>query len=226
MYFGMDAGKCPSCGSSKLIYNYGRGEIFCAVCGSIVTQNIVDLRQEWRAFDASQREKRSRTRAPETILRHDKGLSTDIGSGRNVSGLIREKMYRLKKWQSCLRVSNAAERDLAFALTELDRIASQLNIRGISIESVIAACRLLKIPRTLDGIADIARVDKKEIGRSFRFIARNLNLTPKKLFVKPTDYEVVKVLPDLLLPHCTLLPFLRVRRGLREKLQRLRRLLK
>lgn len=66
-------------------------------------------------------------------------------------------------------------------------------IRGRSIEAVIAACvyaacRLLKVPRTLDEIADVSRVDKKEIGRSFRFIARHLNLTPKKLFVKPTDY--------------------------------------
>lgn len=53
MYFGVDVGKCPSCGPSKLIYDYERREVFCAVCGSIVTQNIVDLRQEWRAFDAS-----------------------------------------------------------------------------------------------------------------------------------------------------------------------------
>nr|CAA50006.1 transcription factor IIB [Pyrococcus woesei] len=169
---------------------------------------------EWRAFDASQRERRSRTGAPESILLHDKGLSTEIGIDRSLSGLMREKMYRLRKWQSRLRVSDAAERNLAFALSELDRITAQLKlprhveeeaarlyreavrkglIRGRSIESVMAACvyaacRLLKVPRTLDEIADIARVDKKEIGRSYRFIARNLNLTPKKLFVKPTDY--------------------------------------
>ncbi|AFK22130.1 transcription initiation factor IIB [Pyrococcus sp. ST04] len=214
MHFEEVVGRCPYCGSSKLIYDYERGEIFCAVCGSVVTQDIIDLGQEWRAFDVSQRNKRSRTGAPESILIHDKGLSTNIGSDKNVSGLMREKMYRLRKWQSRLRVGDATDRNLAFALTELDRITSQLKlpryvkeeaarlyreavrkglIRGRSIESVIAACvyaacRLLKIPRTLDEIADIARVDKKEIGRSFRFIARNLNLTPKKLFVKPTDY--------------------------------------
>ncbi|MBO8174378.1 MAG: transcription initiation factor IIB [Thermococcus sp.] len=205
---------CPVCGSTEFIYDPEHGEIVCAKCGFVIEENIVDMGPEWRAFDASQREKRSRTGAPESILLHDKGLSTDIGSDRNVTGLMREKMYRLRKWQSRLRVSDAAERNLAFALSELDRIASQLKlpkhveeeaarlyreavrrglIRGRSIESVIAACvyaacRLLKIPRTLDEIADIARVDKKEIGRSFRFIARNLNLTPKKLFVKPTDY--------------------------------------
>ncbi len=175
---------------------------------------MVDEGPEWRAFDPGQREKRARVGAPESILLHDKGLSTDIGIDRSLTGLMREKMYRLRKWQSRLRVSDAAERNLAFALSELDRLASNLSlpkhveeeaarlyreavrkglIRGRSIEAVIAACvyaacRLLKVPRTLDEIADVSRVDKKEIGRSFRFIARHLNLTPKKLFVKPTDY--------------------------------------
>ncbi|MHA1275480.1 MAG: transcription initiation factor IIB, partial [Promethearchaeota archaeon] len=39
-----------------------------------------------------------------------------------------------------------------------------------------------KVPRTLNEIAEVARVDKKEIGRSFRFISRELglNLNPTK----------------------------------------------
>ncbi|ASJ02513.1 transcription initiation factor IIB [Thermococcus profundus] len=205
---------CPVCGSTEFIYDPSRGEVVCKVCGYVIEENVVDMGPEWRAFDASQREKRARAGAPESILLHDKGLSTDIGIDRSLTGLMREKMYRLRKWQSRLRVSDAAERNLAFALSELDRLASNLRlprhveeeaarlyreavrkglIRGRSIESVIAACvyaacRLLKIPRTLDEIAEVSRVDKKEIGRSFRFIARHLNLTPKKLFVKPTDY--------------------------------------
>ncbi len=205
---------CPVCGSTEFIYDPERGEVICAKCGYVVEENIMDEGPEWRAFDASQREKRARTGAPESILLHDKGLSTDIGIDRNLTGLMREKMYRLRKWQSRLRVSDAAERNLAFALSELDRLASQLHlprhveeeaarlyreavkkdlIRGRSIESVIVACvyiacRLLKIPRTLDEIAAVSRVSKKEIGKSYRFIARNLNLTPKRLFVKPTEY--------------------------------------
>ena len=43
LYFGVDVGKCPS-GSSKLIYDYEYGEVLCAVCGSIVTQNIASGR--------------------------------------------------------------------------------------------------------------------------------------------------------------------------------------
>ncbi|MDK2853194.1 MAG: transcription initiation factor [Thermococcaceae archaeon] len=209
-----DLKKCPYCGASTFSYDPEHGEVFCTSCGTVLSYNLVDPREETRIFEPSQREKRKRTGSPATILLHDKGLSTDIGIDRSLTGLMREKMYRLRKWQSRLRVSDAAERNLAFALSELDRLASHLAlprhveeeaarlyreavrkglIRRRSIESVIAACvyaacRLLKIPRTLDEIAEVSKVDKKEIGRSFRFIARHLNLTPKKLFVKPTDY--------------------------------------
>jgi len=205
---------CPVCGSTEFIYDPGRGEIICVKCGYVIEENIVDTGPEWRAFDPSQREKRARAGAPESILLHDKGLTTDIGVDRSVSGLMREKLYRLKRWQSRLRVSDAIDRNLAFALSELDRLASRLGlpryveeeaaklyreaarkglIRGRSIEAVIAACvyaacRLLKVPRTLDEIAEVSRVDKKEIGKSYRFVVRHLNLTPKKLFIKPTDY--------------------------------------
>jgi len=208
-----DVKKCPICGSEKLIYDPERGEIVCAKCGYVVAQNIVDSGPEWRAFDADQRARRGRVGAPVTYTIHDKGLSTMIDwrnkdiHGHDISSTTRAQMYRLRKWQRRIRVSDAAERNLAFALSELDRMASQLQlprnlkemaavlyrkavmehlIRGRSIEGVTAAClyaacRMAKIPRTLDEIEEVARVDKKEIGRSYRFIARELNL---KLAVK------------------------------------------
>jgi len=208
------AGVCPKCGSTEFVYDPERGEVVCARCGYVVEENLIDMGPEWRAFDASQRERRARTGAPESILLHDKGLSTDIGIDRNLTGLTREKMYRLRKWQSRLRVSEAMERNLAFALSELDRLASHLRlpryveeeaarlyreavrkdlVKGKPIESVIAACvyiacRLLKIPRTLDEVAAVSKVSKKDIGKGYRFIARKLNLTPKRLLVKPTEY--------------------------------------
>ena len=45
---------------------------------------------------------------------------------------------------------------------------------------------MLKIPRTLQEIADTARVDKKEIGRSYRFVVFRLNLSSNP--TKPIDY--------------------------------------
>ena len=153
-----------------------------------------------------------------TYMIHDKGLSTIIDwknkdfFGKEIPAKLRGQIYRLRKWQSRIRVSDATERNLTFALSELERMASNLDlqknlrecsakiyrdavekhlIRGRSIEgvaaaSLYAACRMYKVPRTLNEIAEVARVDKKEIGRSFRFISKELplNLNP----TKPLDF--------------------------------------
>ncbi len=209
---------CPECGSRKLEMDYERAELICSECGYVVDDKFIDPGPEWRAFDHEQRIKRSRVGAPISYTIHDKGLSTIIdwrdkdGYGKDISPTTREQMYRLRKWQQRIRVSNAIERNLAFALTELDRIASRLNlpksiretaamyyrkavekglIRGRSIESVAAAsiyaaCRQCKIPRMLDEIAEAAKINRKEIGRTFRFLARELGINFKP--ATPIDY--------------------------------------
>jgi transcription initiation factor TFIIB len=153
-----------------------------------------------------------------TFTIHDKGLSTMIdwrnrdSYGRAISSKNRAQLYRLRKWQRRIRVSNATERNLAFALSELDRMASALGlprnvretaavvyrdavdknlIRGRSIEGVAAAalyaaCRQCSVPRTLDEIAEVSRVSRKEIGRTYRFISRELGF--KLLPTSPIDY--------------------------------------
>lgn len=174
----------------------------------IKSERFIDLGPEWRAFDADQKKKRTRTGAPMTYMIHDKGLSTMIDwknrdiFGKEIPAKLRAQIYRLRKWQSRIRVSDATERNLTFALSELDRMASNLDlqrnlrersakiyrdaveahlIRGRSIEgvaaaSLYAACRMYKVPRTLNEIAEVSRVNKKEIGRSFRFISKELDL--------------------------------------------------
>jgi transcription initiation factor TFIIB len=178
----------------------------------------MDLGPEWRAFDNEQRVKRSRAGAPMTYTIHDKGLSTVIDwrdkdyYGKDISPRKRAQIYRLRKWQQRIRVSNATERNLAFALTELERVASRLTlprnvretaavvyrkavekglIRGRSIEgvaasSLYAACRQCGVPRTLDEIADAAKLNRKEIGRTYRFVSRELGISLKP--TTPIDY--------------------------------------
>jgi transcription initiation factor TFIIB len=71
------------------------------------------------------------------------------------------------------------------------RAVEQKLIRGRSIEGVAAAalyaaCRQCKVPRTLDEITEVSRVSKKETGRSYRFIARELNIVIPP--TNPVDY--------------------------------------
>jgi len=64
-------------------------------------------------------------------------------------------------------------------------------IRGRSINSVVAAslyaaCRKANVPRTLDEIAEATSSDRKEIGRTYRFLSRELVLKLKP--TKPQEY--------------------------------------
>jgi transcription initiation factor TFIIB len=209
---------CPECKGKHLSKDYERGELVCENCGLVVESGSIDQGPEWRAFDAEQGEKKSRTGAPMDYLKHDKGLSTQIGwtnrdsYGKSIPTKNRAQLYRMRKWQRRIRVSNATERNLAFALSELNRMASGMNlprtvretaamiyrravnknlIRGRSIEGVVAAslyaaCRQSNVPRTLDEVANTSRVGRKEIGRTYRFMTRELNL--RLLPTSPQDY--------------------------------------
>ena len=69
-----------------------------------------------------------------TFTIHDKGLSTDISwknkdsYGKSIPTRNRAQLYRLRKWQKRIKVSNAAERNLSQALQEMERMASNLSI--------------------------------------------------------------------------------------------------
>jgi len=184
--------------------DYDAAEVVCMACGYVVQEKIADTRPEWRAFDDEQRAKRARTGAPMTYTIHDKGLSTIIDwrdrptGTKGVSADQRIELYKLRKWQRRVRVSDATERNLAVALSELSKLSSALSlpktiletasviyrraikrrlIRGRSIHNVTAAaiymsCRQCGIPRTLDEIASVSTLNKKDIGRSYRFMLR------------------------------------------------------
>jgi len=158
--------KCPECNSEHLVHDYKRGELVCKACGLVLDDNFIDQGPEWRAFDAEQSEKRSRSGAPMTVMIHDKGLSTQIGwgnkdnYGKSVPSKNRAQLYRMRKWQHRTRVSNSTERNLALALNELNSLSSKIGlhrnvretaasiyrravnsnlIRGRSVEGVAAA---------------------------------------------------------------------------------------
>ena len=210
--------KCPECGSTRLMRDYECAEIVCMGCGYVVAAKLADQGPEWRAFDDEQRAKRARAGAPLTFTIHDKGLSTMIDwhdrdvYGKRLAPGQKAQIYRLRKWQRRIRVSDATERNLAFALSEISKIANNLDlpkniletasviyrkavkerlIRGRSIQGVTAAaiyvaCRQCGVARTLDEIAGASAVNKKEVGRSYRFLIKELNYFIPPL--KPSQY--------------------------------------
>jgi len=196
--------KCPECGSTHFYQDPVRGELVCERCGLVMEEEMVDTSQDWRAFDQDQMSRRSRAGAPLTSKRHDKGLTTEIGKGVTelfkVPAKRRSQFFRMRKWQK--RLLTSKDRNLSFALGELERLVSFLGlpktlheeaaelyekalekglVRGRSIESIIAAivyslAREYKTPRTLAEIAQASGISKRELGRTYRYISRKLKI--------------------------------------------------
>jgi transcription initiation factor TFIIB len=199
---------CPECGNKNLVSDNARGEIICNVCGLVLSQKLIDSGPEWRAFSSEEANKKARVGAPTTLTLHDKGLSTMIGwknkdaFGKSISPKMKAEVYRLRKWHVRTRTNKSIDRNLAYAMNELDRFSSQLNlsrelkesaahiyrkmahknlIRGRSIEAMLIAsiylsCRLNNIPKTLDDFIEFALVDKKKIARCYRLILNELKV--------------------------------------------------
>jgi len=207
------AKKCPECGGITLSWQKDKGEVICKDCGLVVEDKMVDFGQEWREFDSDTSSSKRRSGAPLTYTQYDQGLGTEVGRIADLSKLgskSRNKFFRLRKWQ--YRISTAIERNLKLALAELKRVASYLKlpksveeeaariytlavqkglVRGRSMESVVAgalygACRRHEVPRTLDELSEASAIEKKEIGRTYRFVTRELGIGI--LPSNPADY--------------------------------------
>ncbi|MFH8132061.1 MAG: TFIIB-type zinc ribbon-containing protein [Candidatus Aenigmatarchaeota archaeon] len=198
--------KCPECGSKNIIKDYDTGEDVCSNCGLVIAQKIYDKGPEWRAFDEEQREKRPRSGAPLTYTLHDMGLMTSISNldrdayGKPLKPQQKETSYRLRKWQTRMRVSDANERSLALGLDQIIKVSNKLelpknamenaslilrkalkerisrgrSLEGLAVASVYLSCRQLGIPRSIDQVSEISGLRKTEIGRSYRFIVKEL----------------------------------------------------
>ncbi len=199
---------CPECGGADIVRDIEKGEMICATCGLVISDHRIDTGPEWRAFTSDERDARSRAGAPTNYTIHDKGLSTMIdwrdhdSQGKRFSAKRRSEIYRLRKWQIRTRVHSSVDRNLAQAMTELDRLASQLGLtksikeqaallyrklivrrlaRSRSIDAMVgaaiyAACRLARAPRSLEEIARHSRVSKKKIGQHYRLLVEKLKL--------------------------------------------------
>jgi len=138
----------------------------------------------------------------------DKGISTMIdwrnkdASGKVLKSDTRAAMYRMRKWHIRSMLHSSQHRNLGIAMSELQRLASQLGVprdvretaaliyrkalikklvRGRSIESVVAAsiylaCRIHRIPRPLDEIVIETSVDRKKVGYAVRLIVSRVDV--------------------------------------------------
>lgn len=168
---------CPECGG-RLVNDSEHGETVCIECGLVVETDSIRKRrqvQRLRRWDA-----RCRATGSERTLRQALGeinrMATALGlphSARETAGVI----YRR-------------------ALTE--DLVGRRSIEGVATAAVYAAIRQEGIPRTLDEIEVVARIDKRRFARDYRLLNEKLDLSIAP--PDPTEY-LPRFASELRLPH-------------------------
>jgi transcription initiation factor TFIIB len=140
------------------------------------------------------------------------GWRNEDAYGNRLSDRQRKKMNRLRTWHTRSQTTDPQERNLKHALGEIERMASALglpkstretasviyrraltedllrgrSIEGVSTAAVYAAARQAGIPRSLDEVIAVSRVEELSIARTYRYVTRELGLEIKP--ADPLDY--------------------------------------
>jgi len=203
-----ETNSCPSCGGTRIVSDRVTGEKVCGQCGMVVTDTVLDTGPEYRVFNL-QEEDRRRTGTGYSYTLYDKGLSTVIKGDRDAQGNkldyeTQRRMKRLQRQDNRSKVNETQARNLSIAMTEMDRMGSELHlpsnvkeqaalvyrkalkkdlIRGRSIDafvaaSIYAACRVLKVPRPLKVISAASSREHSEVAMTYRLLLKELNIRP------------------------------------------------
>ena len=142
---GPDGELCSSCGSPPITDNF-TGEIVCSSCGIVLKERVETLSPEWRSFSPA--DDRARGGFPSSLLIHDTGLSTYIGTaaapapdqqsdqenskGSNSVYVHRASrpipVNRLRKLNAMSVSSAPISRNLKKATWEINRVCSSLGL--------------------------------------------------------------------------------------------------
>jgi transcription initiation factor TFIIB len=197
-----DSQVCPECGAQSRIEDEQHGETVCAECGLVLDEGAIDPGPDWRAFDAQERDKRSRAGPGRTAMRHDHGLGTKIGYDEPTTPEKQARFRRLRRYQQRATYEPGADRNTARGLSEVKRLCGGLDLpdavaetaarlyrqtqeqellHGRSIEAatagiVYAAARIHGAPRQLDEVVALAQAPYERVTRTYRSLNKELEL--------------------------------------------------
>ncbi len=212
--------RCIDCGNDKLIYDHARGEIVCEACGAVQPDSIIDLGQEWRAFNHEQLTKRSRAGSPLNPLIHDFGMSTLIDGrnkdafGKELTNESKKIIHKIKNIHKKLTAGSPADKCLINGLNLIDRYCTFLDlsnqvkkdaaeifrkvyqerlIRGRSLDAVVAACIAIACKRQRIPRRHSEIIEVANISR--KDLSRCIKTISKKLKIKVTPFSPEDFIP-------------------------------
>ncbi|WFO76105.1 transcription initiation factor IIB family protein [Desulfurococcaceae archaeon MEX13E-LK6-19] len=181
---------CPVCNSRNIIFDPMRGEYVCGHCGTVVSDKIVDVGREWRIFQFSDVNSKSRTGRSLTNAIHDKGLTTTFSvGGKGVSKTMRKKLREMKRIQTKMRISKK-EKHIVTGLKYLNEFVTKLELPNYVREhaAMILQKALEEInakEKTIKAMAAAAILLASKahgLPKTLRLIAKELGMTEKEIW--------------------------------------------
>nr|CAB3251283.1 transcription initiation factor IIB-like [Phallusia mammillata] len=188
---------CPQHPDVPLVEDYRAGDMICPECGLVVGDRTIDVGSEWRTFSNDKDSKdMSRVGDAQNSLLSGSDLSTIIerpagppGSGdsgysqfsnrRTISNNDRVLIQAFKEISSMSDRISLPRNIVDRANKLFKQVYESKSLRGRSNDAISAACLYIAcrqegVPRTFKEICAISRISKKEIGRCFKLIVKNL----------------------------------------------------
>jgi transcription initiation factor TFIIB len=202
--------RCSGCNNEKIITDPDSGEVICNKCGRVLSDKLLETGPEWRTFDKA--EVRARTGMPESLARHDMGLSTMVGradrdaSGNKLDPTMRTRMNRLATWDMRSRLHTPKDRSLSQAFFQLDVLKDKLGLSDGIVEKTAyiyrkAQSRNLTRGRTISGVlAAAVYIACREMGahRTLDDIAAGSNVKRKEV---SKNFRMLHTSLDLKIPQ-------------------------
>ncbi|WP_172602342.1 transcription initiation factor IIB [Candidatus Nitrosocosmicus franklandus] len=204
---------CPLCNKpTNIITDQESGELICTACGTVIVDQNRQENLGWMNSNTEEINFRSRTGAPTSLAKYDRGLSTVIGkidrdaSGRQIDVSMRSRIGRWRTWDARTQTNDSSKRNLQTAFVHLYMVKDALGLPEHAIEKVaylyrkIQERKLIK-GRTIKGALAVASyIACREMGipRSLREISKIMNLKEKEV---ARIYRKVMVELDLKIPQ-------------------------
>jgi transcription initiation factor TFIIB len=103
--------ECSACNSDRLITDHESGEVICGKCGVVISDIIQESQADGSAYFTIDEifDKSRNAGLPNSLARHDMGLSTIIGrpnmdaSGHILGAAMRSRMLRPRRWDNRIK---------------------------------------------------------------------------------------------------------------------------
>lgn len=186
---------CADCGeNAAIIEDYKNGNHVCSRCGCVLGDRLIDEGSEWRSFGDSHRGDPSRVGSANNPFLEAEQLDTIISAGQGANSYtlakIQMKSY-MRGPERALKnglnlITALCERAFipktiinrahhVFKSVEAKRLLKGKNLEGAVGACIYIACKMEDASRTFKEISVVTGVPKREIGRCYKLIAREVD---------------------------------------------------